>query len=98
MDKKQKIAEFIESIVDGDVDSNAILMGGAVKEPDGLNYTKNNDDCKNDNYDSCHKSTNRGRCQNVSGMCNSSSNGSGCDNTIHPVNYSQGACSNSACG
>lgn len=96
MDKKQKIAEFIESIVDGEVDSNAILMGGAVKEPDGINATTNGENggmCTNRSYVSCNMSKNHSGCQNASGCCDSSSNSGGCDNDFHPsMNTSWPAC------
>ncbi len=98
MDKKQKIAEFIASIKDGEVDSNAILLGGAVKAPDGINATTNGENggmCTNKNYVGCNMSKNHAGCQNATGCCDSSSNSGGCDNDFHPFNPSLATCQTS---
>lgn len=85
--QKQRIADFIESVKAEEVGTSTVLLGGATKQPDGTMTTSNNGDCKNGNYDSCNKATNRGSCTNVKNFCNSSKNGGECINDAGPVDY-----------
>lgn len=78
-DKKQKIADFIESVGRGDISSSTILLGGAQKNPDN-SLSENSGNCVNGNYESCNSATNRGDCYNTLNYCNKSKNGGACNN------------------
>lgn len=93
--RKQKIADFIESVKDGCIESNTILLGGAKQDPDGINATRNGGDCSNNDTKGCEKSTNDGACQNAVRCCQSSQNGGACNNNaLFPTPPGQ----NSTCG
>lgn len=84
-ERKNRIAEFIESLDEGDISSSTVLLGGAKKkEKEEEVGCYNGLDCKNANYDGCDKSTNKGRCLNEAGMCDNSKNYGGCNNSYRP--------------
>lgn len=88
-EKLQRISDFIESVKTDRIEDSTILLGGAVKNPDGINTTENSGSCKNDVYDACNKSTNGGDCQNGKYMCNNSKNKGVCNNSASfpkPIN------------
>lgn len=89
-ERKQKIADFIESVKDGGIESNTVLLGGAKQDPDGINTTTNGT-CSNGTIESCNKSTNSIDCKNIKGMCNNSKNPAVCVNDAtepRPTNIS----------
>lgn len=88
--RKQKISEFIKSMEGHELDTATCLMGGASGNTYGIMSTKNGGDCTNDNRESCNKSRNDGACKNVSGCCNNSVNGTGCNNALLPIGPNSG--------
>ena len=83
--RKQRIAEFVESVKGENITNSTIILGGAKNDSYGLNSTKNSTSCSNGTYDGCNKSENGGDCVNNLGMCNNSTNRGKCDNQYQPV-------------
>lgn len=88
--RKQIISDFIKSMEGKELDAATCLMGGATGNTAGIMSTRNGGDCSNDNRESCHKSKNDGACKNVSGCCNNSINGTGCNNALKPISPNAG--------
>lgn len=76
--RKQKIADFIESVKDGEIDSSTILLGGTKKETKKVT-SDNTGSCSNSTM-GCDQSINGGNCQNTRGTCEHSTNGGDCNN------------------
>ncbi len=91
-ERKQKIADFIESVKDGAIESSTVLLGGAKKDPDGIN-TSTNGTCSNGTTGSCAKSTNNIDCWNFKGMCDNSKNPGVCVNDATQPRPSNISCS-----
>lgn len=91
-ERKNRIAEFVESLDEGDISSSTFLLGGTGDDSEGEYASYNGSDCKNDKYDSCNKATNRANCINATGMCSSSKNYGACDNTYRPQPDNLGNC------
>ena len=84
MDKNSRIESFLKSINEAKYMSNVVLVGGAVKNPDGTLTTKNNGSCTNVTFNGCNGSKNTGTCKNATSMCDNSQNGNGCENGYRP--------------
>lgn len=82
-EKKKRISDFIESVKTDRIEDSTILLGGAIKNPDGINTTQNGGSCKNPTLKGCNKSTNNGDCQNATGMCEGSKNAGACNNAAY---------------
>lgn len=77
--RKQKIADFIESVKDGEIDSSTILLGGTKKETEEVTFSDNTGSCSNSTV-GCDQSINGGDCENARGTCDHSKNGGDCNN------------------
>lgn len=75
----QKIADFIESVQGGEIESTTILLGGTKKETEEVAFSDNSGSCSNSTV-GCDQSINGGDCQNSRGTCEHSKNGGDCNN------------------
>ena len=87
MNKKSQIESFLKSINEAKDMSNVVLVGGAVKNPDGTMTTTNNGSCTNATLKGCNDATNTGACKNAIYMCDDSTNQNGCNNAYIPPSY-----------
>lgn len=74
--RKLKIAEFIDSIEDGQDSSLMTIQGGSADVA-----IENSGDCKNKS-DVCPGSHNKGACVNSKNKCSGTQNDAGCTNLI----------------
>lgn len=91
-ERKTRIAEFVESLDEGDISSSTFLLGGGVRIPDGIFTSSNGGECRNTTYDGCNKATNKASCINAENMCNGSTNYGACDNSYKPKPDNIGNC------